>query len=74
MCVTDTLCRIYVANPSNQSYNSTSQLSFIGIVTDSRIAFYSKTIVTSGVNNIGTTESRFYLGGSIQSSKKVSIH
>jgi hypothetical protein len=69
-----------VTDPSNQSYNSTAQLSFnSGIITDNCIAFYSKTLVTAGVNNIGTTESRFYLGGAIQNAplrkaKKVSIH
>ena len=68
-----------MVDPSTQAYNSTTQLSFSnGIITDNCIAFYTKTIVTGGLNNIGTTENRFYLGGSITGpivhKKKVAIH
>jgi hypothetical protein len=49
---------LYVANPSNQSYNATGRLSFSSdTITDSCISFFTKTYVTGGLNNIGTTES-----------------
>ena len=71
-------CRIYAVDPSTQAFNSTTALAFSGgLITDTCIAFYSKTIVTGGLNNVGTTENRFYLGGAITGplsvSKKIAI-